>query len=275
MKIMENSLRWLLICIVLLFFTCPGWAEDSKSIASANAFEDEDSEFFDPFDEGDDAVYGDDEGTLATVYDPIEGFNRVMFTVNDRLYFWVLKPVASGYSYVIPSEIRVCVKNFFFNLLTPVRLVNCLLQGKGKAAAGELGRFAVNTTVGFVGLMDPATMYPALNPPEEDMGQTFGWYGAGEGLYIVWPLLGPSTLRDTIGGIGDWALNPFSFMQLIQLDAGALTSSEANVIVYGVRTVNDTSFLIGQYEMLKDAALDPYEAFRDAYIQNRNSKIAQ
>ena len=107
------------------------------------------------------------------------------------------------------------------------------------------------------------------------MGQTFGWYGAGEGFYIVWPLIGPSTLRDTLGGIGDWALNPFSFMQLVSLEAGALTSTETSVIVYCVRTVNDVSFQIGQYEMLKNAALDPYEAFRDAYIQNRNSKISQ
>jgi phospholipid-binding lipoprotein MlaA len=275
MKIMDNRLNWLIVCIVLLFCRCPGWADDSNTHEMMLALENEDSEFFDPFDEGDDPLYGEGEGGLATVLDPIEGFNRVMFTVNDRLYFWVLKPVTTGYSYVIPSEIRGCIKNFFFNLLTPVRLVNCLLQGKGKAAAGELGRFTLNTTVGFVGLMDPAQMYPALNPPEEDMGQTFGWYGAGEGFYIVWPLIGPSTLRDTLGGVGDWALNPFSFMQLINLEAGVLTSSETNVITYGLRTVNDTSFVIGQYEMLKNAALDPYEAFRDAYVQNRNSKIAQ
>ena len=275
MKNMENRLAWLIIISVLLFSPCSGRADDTDTIDSPPASENADSEFFDPFDKSDEGLYRDDDETLITVPDPIEGFNRAMFTVNDRLYFWLLKPVAIGYSYVVPSEIRVCVKNFFFNLLTPVRFVNCLLQGKGKAAAGELGRFTVNTTWGFLGLMDPASIYPSLNPPEEDMGQTFGRYGAGEGFYIVWPFLGPSTLRDSLGGLGDWALNPFSFMQLVNLDAGALISSETNAIVYGVRTVNDVSFQIGQYEMLKNASLDPYEAFRDAYIQNRNSKISQ
>jgi phospholipid-binding lipoprotein MlaA len=275
---MENRPEWLVIGIVIsvfLFFPCSVWGDDTETFETLPASDEAGSEFFDPFDEDDDGTFIGDEGALITVSDPIEGFNRAMFTVNDRLYFWFLKPVAIGYTYVVPPELRVCVKNFFFNLLTPVRLVNCLLQGKGKAAAGELGRFSVNTTLGFLGLMDPATMYPSLNPPEEDMGQTFGWYGAGEGFYIVWPFLGPSTLRDSVGGIGDWALNPFSFMQLVNLDAGALTSSETNLIVYGVRTVNDVSFQIGQYEMLKNAALDPYESFRDAYIQNRNSKISQ
>jgi phospholipid-binding lipoprotein MlaA len=187
----------------------------------------------------------------------------------------VLKPVASGYRVVTPTPVRVSIKNFFFNLLAPVRLVNCLLQGKAKAAGGELGRFFINTTVGMAGFLDPAEIYPELNPPTEDLGQTLGHYAVGSGFYIVWPLIGPSTLRDTVGGIGDWALNPFTFMQLINVDAGALTSGTTNVAVFGVRTINQTSFRIGDYEALKNAALDPYEAFRDAYIQNRLSKIAQ
>jgi phospholipid-binding lipoprotein MlaA len=176
---------------------------------------------------------------------------------------------------VVPTPVRVSVKNFFFNLLMPVRLVNCLLQGKGKAAGGELGRFVINSTVGMLGFLDPAERYPELNPPPEDLGQTLGYYTVGNGIYLVWPFLGPSTLRDTMGTIGDWAMNPVSFMKLVNVDAGALTSSTTNVVAYGVRTVNDTTFRIGDYETLKSAALDPYEAFRDAYIQNRISKIAQ
>lgn len=230
---------------------------------------------FDPFDDDSDYIYGDENEMLQTVADPLAGLNRTMFAFNDKLYFWVLKPVASGYRVVVPTPVRVSIKNFFFNLLTPVRLVNCLLQGKGKAAGGELGRFVINTTVGMLGFLDPAEVYPELNPPQEDLGQTLGHYAVGNGFYIVWPLFGPSTLRDTVGGIGDWALNPFTFMQLVNVDAGALTSSTSNVIAYGVRTVNDTSFYIGDYETLKNAALDPYEAFRDAYIQNRVSKIVR
>lgn len=128
---------------------------------------------------------------------------------------------------------------------------------------------------GMVGFSIPAKAYPELNPPEEDFGQTLGYYGIGNGFYIFWPLLGPSTLRDTIGSIGDWALNPFSFMQLVNLDAGVLTSDTTNVIAFGVRTVNDTSFRIGDWEYLKSVSLDPYEALRNAYIQKRVNKIAQ
>lgn len=230
---------------------------------------------FDPFDDEIEDPFAREDESLQTVADPIAGFNRVMFIFNDKLYFWVLKPVATGYRAVVPSPVRVSVKNFFYNLLMPVRLVNCLLQGKAKAAGGELGRFVINSTVGLLGFLDPAGQFPELNPPTEDLGQTLGYYSVGNGIYIVWPFLGPSTLRDTVGTIGDWAMNPVSFMQLVSVDAGTLTSGTTNVIVYGVRTVNDTTFRIGDYEAIKSAALDPYEAIRNAYIQNRISKIAE
>jgi phospholipid-binding lipoprotein MlaA len=230
---------------------------------------------FDPFDNPSGDSYGDKDLMLQAVADPIEGFNRTMFVFNDKLYFWVLKPVASGYRVVVPTPIRVSVKDFFFNLMGPVRFFNCLFQGKWRSAEGEFGRFMVNSTAGFLGLFNVVRDKPQFNPPEEDFGQTLGYYSVGNGIYIIWPLFGPSTLRDTVGGIGDWALNPVSFMQLVNVDAGGLTSGTTNVIAYGVRIVNNTSFRIGDYESLKNAALDPYEAFRNAYIQNRLSKIAQ
>jgi phospholipid-binding lipoprotein MlaA len=230
---------------------------------------------FDPFDNPGGDSYGDKELLLQAVADPIEGINRAMFVFNDKLYFWVLKPVASGYRVVVPTPVRVSVKDFFFNLLGPVRLANCLFQGKWKSAEGEFCRFMVNSTAGVLGLFNLVRDKPQFNPPVEDFGQTLGYYSVGNGFYIIWPVFGPSTLRDTVGSIGDWALNPVSFMQLINVDAGELTSGTTNVVAYGVRIVNDTSFRIGDYESLKNAALDPYEAFRNAYIQNRLSKIAQ
>ena len=233
------------------------------------------SDPFDPFDRDGEDVFKDTDESSQAVADPIEGFNRAMFTVNDKLYFWVLKPTASGYRFVVPTPVRSSVKNFFYNLLGPVRFVNCLVQGKWRAAEGEFCRFAVNTTAGMLGFFDPAKDNPRMNSHEEDFGQTLGYYDVGNGFYIVWPLFGPSTLRDTVGAVGDWALNPFAFMKLVNVDAGALTSDTTNVAMYGVRTVNDVSFRIGDYEALKKAALDPYEAFRNAYIQNRNSKIAR
>jgi phospholipid-binding lipoprotein MlaA len=230
---------------------------------------------YDPFEAESGLDAGNDEQPIFLIADPLEGFNRAMFTFNDDLYFGLLKPIAVGYRWAVPTPVRVSVSNFFFNLLAPLRLVNCLLQGKFDAAGGEVGRFLVNTTVGALGIYDPARELPGMNPPEEDLGQTLGYYGIGSGFFIVWPFTGPSSLRDTVGAVGDWALNPFSFMQLISLDAGVLTSSATSATVFGVRFVNETSFRIGDYEALKAAALDPYEAFRDAYVQNRNSEIAK
>lgn len=132
---------------------------------------------FDPFYDDVSEYDGDVDDALAMVADPFAGFNQAMFIFNDKMYFWVLKPVASGYRYVMPTHMRIGIKNFFFNLLTPVRLANCLLQGKGKAAGGELGRFFINSTVGMLGFFNPAKAYPELNPPEEDFGQTLGYYG--------------------------------------------------------------------------------------------------
>ena len=269
----RKQMIWVLVVSLLM---CGfAWA-DSSLIISAGPTPDEDAEVpFDPFDDAPGDPFASSEDALQTVADPIAGFNRAMFVFNDKLYFWALKPISLGYRAVVPTPVRISVKNFFYNLLAPVRLVNGLLQGKGRAAGGEFSRFVVNTTVGMLGFLDPAEPFPEMNPPEEDFGQTLGFHALGNGFYIVWPLLGPSTLRDTVGLVGDWVLNPFSFMQLINVEAGALTSGTTNVVAYGVRTVNDSSFRLGDYEALKNAALDPYEAFRNAYIQNRNSKIAQ
>lgn len=276
-------MKFRLSCLILVVFLLVGCMARTNplEIQTVMPLPDEDAVVpaepvpFDPFDDASDDEFGDEGEMLPMVADPLVGLNRAMFAFNDKLYFWVLKPVASGYRVVVPTPVRVSIKNFFFNLLMPVRLVNCLLQGKGQAAGGEFSRFMINSTVGMLGFLDPAIDYPELNPPEEDFGQTLGYYAVGNGFYIVWPIFGPSTLRDTVGGIGDWALNPFSFMKLIKVDAGVLTSDSTNVIAFGTRTVNDASFYIGDYEALKNAAMDPYEAFRDAYIQNRLSKIAQ
>jgi phospholipid-binding lipoprotein MlaA len=269
-----------LIVMVLVLMGSVAWA-GPPATASVDALPDDDAVApadpvpFDPFDNPIDNSYGDKDLMLQAVADPFVGLNRAMFVFNDKLYFWVLKPVASGYRVVVPTPVRVSVKDFFFNLLSPVRFVNCILQGKWRSAEGEFCRFMVNTTAGCLGLYNLVRDKPQFNPPEEDFGQTLGYWTVGNGFFIVWPLFGPSTLRDTMGSLGDWALNPVSFMQLVNVDAGQLTSTTTNVVAYSVRVVNDTSFRIGDYETLKNASLDPYEAFRNAYIQNRLSKIAQ
>lgn len=275
-RVMLRALAMLMVLLTGSVAMAGASGEDAAGLATGNAPATEEAmDAFDPFDPGGEDLFEEEDEASRGVADPIEGFNRAVFTVNDKLYFWVLRPVASGYRFVLPTPVRSSVKNFFFNLLGPVRFVNCLFQGKWRAAESEFCRFTVNTTVGMLGFLDPAKDHPKMNPHEEDFGQTLGYYSVGNGFYIVWPIFGPSTLRDTVGSVGDWALNPFSFMKLVNVDAGALTSDKTNVAMYGVRTVNDISFRIGDYESLKNAALDPYEAFRNAYIQKRNSKIGQ
>lgn len=229
-------------------------AANPEPASADSGMEDLDVDFFDD----------EFEEEQAQIADPISMWNRAMFHFNDKLYFWVLKPLARGYKAVTPDFFRTGVKNFFRNLTTPIRLVNCALQGKGEAFGIEFARFVMNTTVGVLGLGNPADNYPRLiRPDEEDLGQTLGKYGIGNGFYIVWPVIGPSTLRDTVGLAGDWFLNPVSYID----------PQEASWGVWSFDQVNQTSFRIGDYEALKKAAIDPYIALRDIYIQFRTKKV--
>ena len=238
----------------------PTTAKPEQIPSTSGMQEDSDDDFsddeFDLFEE-------DFEEDKVQVADPLAFWNRPMFHFNDKFYFWVLKPVARGYRALVPSTVRIGVKNFFTNLTTPIRLVNCILQWKWQAANAEFARFMLNSTVGVLGFGNPAKKYPKLNPSDEDLGQTLGVYGIGNGFYVVLPFLGPSTLRDSVGLVGDLFLNPTSYVE----------PTEAAIGIYGYKIVNDTSFKIGDYESLKKAAINPYEALRDAYIQHRTSKV--
>jgi phospholipid-binding lipoprotein MlaA len=143
--------------------------------------------------------------------------------------------------------------------------VNSLLQLKFHAAAKEIGRFLVNTTAGFGGMFDILKDNPNAQPSEEDLGQTLGSYGIGNGFYIVWPVLGPSSLRDSFGLAGDYFLDPVSYITPT-IDRTAIRAGDR---------VNDISLRIGEYEDLKESAIDPYVSFRNAYIQYRDKKVKE
>ena len=213
----------------------------------------------------DDMASANEVNGIEAIADPLEPMNRFFFEFNDRLYFWVLKPVATGYRTVVAEDVRMSIRDFFHNLLAPVRIVNNLLQGKMENTATEVGRFVINSTLGVAGFGDPAKNEFGLERKEEDLGQTLGVYGAGDGFYICWPLLGPSSLRDSVGFVGDSFLNPLSYVMASDFGAGAAT--------YGGREVNDTSLTLGDYEDFKEAAFDPYIAVRDAYQQYRRNKV--
>jgi phospholipid-binding lipoprotein MlaA len=199
----------------------------------------------------------------VSIADPIEPWNRLMFNFNDKLYFWALKPVARGYNAVFPEPVRVSVRDFFRNVAMPVRFVNSVLQGKVKGAGTELARFGINTTIGLAGFFDVAKSWFDLNAQEEDLGQTFGSYGIGGMMYIVWPFLGPSTVRDTVGFVGDSFLDVANYINPFYIPMS----------IHAYDRINKTSLDLGTYEDLKESAIEPYTAFRDAYIQYRNGQI--
>jgi len=205
------------------------------------------------------------EEPAPTVADPLEPVNRAIFVFNDKAYFWVMKPVAQGYRAVVPQGARVSVRNFFSNLGTPIRLANNLLQGKLKGAGTELLRFVINSTIGIAGLFDPAKTGFHIEKRNEDLGQTLGRYGLGQGFYIVLPILGPSSARDTVGLAGDYFAYPLTYIR----DPWAETGVRA------FKSENDLSLSIGDYEDLKKDSVDPYLAVRDAYVQNRAKKVRE
>ena len=200
------------------------------------------------------------------VRDPLEPVNRLTYHLNDRLYFWVLKPVARGYRAVVPKSIRHGFGNVFHNLGGPKRAVNCLLQGKFQGLADEWARFMLNSTIGVLGCRNIASDFFKIREWDEDFGQTLGVYGIGYGIYLNWPLAGPSNIRDTVGFIGDVFLDPLHYVTDDFWDWAAIKGS---------RQVNHASLHFGEYEENKALALDYYIWMRETYTQYRANLIKE
>lgn len=207
----------------------------------------------------------EEEEARPTVADPIEPWNRAMYHFNDFFYLNILEPTAKGYRVVVPYDFRLIFKNFFDNLGMPVRFVSSVLQGNGSKAGNEMGAFLINSTVGVLGFATPAQDVWGLKTTDEDMGQAFGKWGIGHGFYIVWPVLGSSSARDTVGMAGDYFLSPLTYVD----------PSETAIGLKVFDVVNATSFRIGDYESLKGFSLDPYISLRDAYIQRRAKQVSE
>lgn len=217
------------------------------------------------FDEELQPIY--EEFEPVRIKDPMEPYNRTIFNFNDKTYYYVMKPVNKGYKKVFPEKVRVSIRNFFLNIKMPVRFFNCLFQGKFKGAGTEGLRFLINSTIGVAGFFDPAKSKFNLERQDEDFGQTLGKYKMGAGPYIELPLIGPSTLRDTIGFVGDIALNPLT---LISFFIGPWEGFITNASDFN----NEVSLDKGEtYESITKPAVDPYIALQDAYVQNRVKKI--
>ena len=210
-----------------------------------------------------DLSFLDDDDEILEVWDPIEPFNRGMFWFNDKLYFYLMKPIARGYRWITPEPFRVAIGNVFSNLATPVRVVNSGLQGKFGDAGNELVRFGTNSTIGILGMFDPSKEHFGIAKKDEDTGQTLGHYGVGPGPYLVLPFLGPSSARDGIGLFAD------SYMDLVY------HIWEHSDYYYAVtyRAINKLSLDKETYEGIKKDALDPYLFVRDAWTQYRQNLV--
>jgi phospholipid-binding lipoprotein MlaA len=172
---------------------------------------------------------------LQVIADPLEGWNRFWFGFNDVFYTYFFRPLYKAYAFVTPWELRAGLKNALANALFPVRFVNSILQGKFLAAGVELGRFVVNSTLGIGGLIDVTrdrkTIVP-VDPEGEDFGKTLGVWGVGPGIYLVWPVIGPSNARDTVGRAADWLMDPLLFVP------GTTTMNAVSAGIWGGLRVN-------------------------------------
>jgi len=196
--------------------------------------------------------------------DPAEGMNRKIFAFNEGLDKAVIKPVAKGYGH-LPRPARKSLRNFVRNLSEPVTFANDVLQGKPKFAAGTLARFSINSTIGFLGFMDPATDFGIIRH-SEDFSQTLAVWGVPEGPYFFAPLLGPMPPRDIVGFVADMAMNPLRWWN----DSAARYLRTGKFLIEGVDTRERA---LGTVEDLQKTSLDYYATVRNLYRQNREFQI--
>ena len=199
---------------------------------------------------------------FADPRDPYEDYNRAMYSFNDALDQAIFKPLGQGYNAIVPAPVNKGVSNFFNNISDVTSAVNNLLQFKVGRAISDVGRVAVNSTIGIAGLFDVASN---MNMPRynEDFGQTLGTWGVASGPYIVLPVIGPSSGRDTVGVVADWFTDPVTYI-------------EDDAVRWGLRgldLVDTRAGLLNASRVLDSAAIDPYAFVRDAYLQKRLSDV--
>jgi phospholipid-binding lipoprotein MlaA len=232
-------------------------------------------ELFDPFAK---AEEGGEE------YDPWEPFNTFVFEFNRKVDRYALKPVAQGYDFIIPDFVQVGISNMFYNLRFPQRFLNNVFQGKVKGAGIEVGRFLLNTTVGYAGFLDLAKEIDLVTP-DEDFGQTLGFYGVKPGPYLVLPFLQPFTVRDAAGYVKDIFLNPINWLVAPIITVNNVPSLIAHkntwtitFVQFGTRVgeiVNERSRNLEKFQGVEEATLDLYTAVRNAYLQSRTRAIRE
>lgn len=205
---------------------------------------------------------GDRPLSAGQKLDPWENWNRKVFAFNEGLDENVLKPVATGYQKVVPELVRAGIGNFFANAADGWSAINLFLQGRVTDGLHDTTRFATNTVFGFAGLLDIASEF-GLEHHYEDFGQTLGKWGFGAGAYIVWPLIGPSSVRETFALPLDRLATP----------AVLINSGGDQAAITILQAVNTRAELLGASRIIDDIALDKYSFIRDAYLARRRSLV--
>jgi phospholipid-binding lipoprotein MlaA len=239
--------------------------KDSEEIGqTASALETAPSVEF--YEEMEDPFGPPEEDGFPELKDPFEGYNRFMFNVNEGLYDYVMEPVARGWRFVLPEDLRIVIRNAFDNAMAPVKLVSSVVQGDWDKSGRVLGRTLINTTAGLGGMLDVAGQEYGIENVDEDFDQALGHYDVPTGPYIVLPFLGPSTARNVSGRVVDSFLSPSIFFSPGFLVGAGITVAE---------TTNDTSFIIEDKEALEESAIDEYESVRDFYHQYREGLLRE
>ena len=230
-----------------------------KGMAAGDEFDDYDSE------------------PVRSIADPLEPWNRFWFHFNDIFFTYVARPAYRGWEAVTHEDIRSGLKNFWHNAMFPIRFVNNILQFRFKEAGVEFGRFIINTTTsaGFANVAkDKKTIVP-VDPSGEDFGQTLGYWGVGHGIYIVWPFLGPSSLRETVGFAGDMFADPLFYLSPWPVYYETTLPDELGLAIKSGLYFNALDGKLDTYEAMKGAAVDPYIATREAWVKYRAVQVAR
>ena len=239
----------LMAATVLWASVCPGAELKSTDKKPAKTKVKAASSHMDEFE----SEFADEQG--PHVPDPFKYWNLAWFHFNDKLYFWVLKPVAQGWDAISADAVQRSVDDFLVNMAFPARFLNTLLQARPHHSGIELVRFVTNLTVGVLGFWDPATKWLDLPIYNEDFDQTLGRWYIPMGVYLTWPLFGPSSIRGTIAlPIDIYTKHPLPGTSVID-------------------QINQTALGENPYESLRQLAVDPYTSIRDAYIQSRREAI--
>ncbi len=233
-----------------------------KSPAEGTSKKRQSSLFEDPF--------AEETSNGATAGDPWEKFNEKMFSFNRGVDRWFLKPVATGYDFVLPDVVQIGVRNVITNMDVIRRLVNNLLQLKFRGAGREITRFTINSTIGVAGLIDVAKLGFQIDESDEDTGQTMGVWGVKPGPYLVLPFLSVMTVRDGVGTIFDRAMNPLLYVGIFVDGA-----SGVGIGTFTLNAINERSLNLETFQQVEDSVIDLYSAVRHAYLRSREAAIKE